>query len=235
MPCCRWIFTGYYLGLICLLAANHARGQQDFEPLFPTDGIPTGWTVRAWDDLGKKAEGNTAWTVKDGVLQPGQERGTWLMSEQKYSDFILEFEIKLTEVGNSGVALRAPLKDDPAFVALEFQIADQRYNPAANEAEITGALYRAQAPAKQVYQPTKWNRVRIELRGKKLTATLNDEQIHDLDLGKMDQPTKRHDGSDAPSIKDRPLSGHIGFQHLSRNNEPVLIRHARIKVLAAEE
>jgi hypothetical protein len=42
---------------------------------------------------------------------------------------------------------------------------------------------------------------------------------------------KRHDGSLAPPIKDRPKRGHLGFQHLSRNNEPVMIRNARIKEL----
>ena len=50
-------------------------------------------------------------------------------------------------------------------------------------------------------------------------------------LDKYDQPVKRHDNSNAPPVKDRPRRGHIGFQHLSRNNEPVLIRAARIKVL----
>jgi hypothetical protein len=42
---------------------------------------------------------------------------------------------------------------------------------------------------------------------------------------------KRHDGTDAPPLKDRPRKGHIGFQHLSRDNEPVLIRGVRIKEL----
>ncbi len=35
----------------------------------------------------------------------------------------------------------------------------------------------------------------------------------------------------APAIKDRPRRGHIGFQHLSRNNEPVMIRNVKLKVL----
>ena len=42
---------------------------------------------------------------------------------------------------------------------------------------------------------------------------------------------KRHDGTDAPPIKDRPRRGHIGFQNLSRGSEPVQIRDARIKAL----
>jgi hypothetical protein len=55
--------------------------------------------------------------------------------------------------------------------------------------------------------------------------------IHDLDLDKQQQIVQRHDGTDAPPIKDRPRRGHIGFQNLSRGSEPVQIRNARINVL----
>jgi hypothetical protein len=165
------------------------------------------------------------------VLRSGRERGTWLVSEREYGDFVLEFEIQLTEVGNSGVALRAPMRGDPAFEALEFQIADFRYNTEAKPDELTGAIYRAAAPSEQVYRPTEWNRVRIELKGSRLRATLNGELIQDLDLDTLDKPTKRHDGSDAIPVKDRPRRGHVGFQHLSRENEPVWIRGVTIREL----
>jgi 3-keto-disaccharide hydrolase len=200
-------------------------------PLFPTDGPPKGWVVREWNDVSKVAPDGTQWTVKNGVLQPGQKRGTWLMSEREYADFILEFAIKLTERGNSGVALRAPMKGDPAFDGMELQFADVRYNPDAKDSELTGGIYRAIAPSKQVYKLLEWNTSRVELRGARLKVTLNGETIQDVDLTKFDQPVKRHDGTDAPPVKDRPRKGHIGFQHLSRNNEPVLIRDVRIREL----
>lgn len=202
-----------------------------FLPLFPKAGIPKGWLVREWNDLAKKTPEGTQWTVKDGLLQPSQRRGTWLVSEKVYGDFILEFEIKLSEHGNSGLALRAPLKGDPAFEAMELQFADFRYNTSAKPNELTGAIYRAIAPRKQVYRPTQWNKCRVELRGSHLKATLNGELIQDIDLNKLDQPTLRHDGSKAPPVKDRPRRGHIGFQHLSRNNEPIVIREVRIQEL----
>src|SRR5581483_4884220 len=181
------------------------------------------WLVRRWDDVAKPVD-DAGWTVKDRLLHSGQRRGTWLMSEKEYGDFILEFEIKLTERGNSGVALRAPLRGDPAFDGMELQVADLRYNPQAKDSELTGGIYRAIAPSKQVYKPTEWNKFHIELKGRHLTVILNDEKIQDIDLDKFDQKVKRHDGTDAPAVKDRPKSGHIGFQHLSRNNEPVQIR-----------
>lgn len=217
--------------LAVIASAQPACAADDgFVSLFPTEGVPKGWSVREWNDLTKRAEG-VEWTVKDGVLNSGQRRGTWLISDKQYRDFILEFEIKLTKLGNSGVALRAPRRGDPAFDGMELQIADKRYNPEAKDSELTGGIYRAIAPSKQIYKPTEWNKFRIELKGTHLKATLNGTLIQDVDLSQYDQPVKRHDGSNAPPVKDRPRKGHIGFQHLSRNNEPVLIRGARLKVL----
>ena len=207
-----------------------SAGEDGFEPLFPEEGKPRGWQVTTWNDLSQPTK-EVEWTVRDGVLHSGKERGTWLVSEKQFEDFVLEFEIKLTERGNSGVALRAPLKGDPAFDGLELQVADLRYNMQAKDSELTGGIYRAIPPTKQVYKPAEWNRFRIELNGPRLKVTLNGELIQDVDLGDFDQPVKRHDGSDAPPIKDRPRKGHIGFQHLSRNNEPVQIRSARIREL----
>jgi hypothetical protein len=214
---------------LVLLAGVTAGADEDFVALFAEDGPPKGWSVREWNDLTKKVD--APWTVKDGMLQPSPRRGTWLMSDKEYTDFILEFEIKLTEVGNSGVALRAPMKGDPAFDGMELQVADFRYNTQAKDSELTGGIYRAIAPSKQVYKPTEWNKFKVELKGVHLKVTLNGEVIQDVDLDKYDQPVKRHDNTNAPPVKDRPKSGHIGFQHLSKNNEPVLIRAARINEL----
>jgi hypothetical protein len=206
-------------------------GDDGLTPLFPADGVPKDWLVTEWNDLAKPAPAGVQWTVKDGVLQAGRQRGTWLVSDKPYRDFILAFEFKLTERGNSGVALRAPLKGDPAFDGMELQLADLRYNTQAKDSELTGGIYRAIAPTKQVYKPTEWNTCRIELRGDHLKVVLNGETIQDVNLSKFDKPVKRHDGTNAPPIKDRPRQGHIGFQHLSRNNEPVLLRNVRLRVL----
>src|SRR5438552_8102122 len=217
--------------LVSLLAVPLARAEEDgFVALFPDNGEPKGWTVGTWNDVSKPVK-DVHWTVKDGVLYSSKTRGNWLMSDKEYGDFILECEIKLGPKGNSGIALRAPMKGDPAFDGMELQVADFHYNEQAKDSELTGGIYRAIAPTKQVYKPTEWNQFRVELKGIHLKVTLNGEVIQDVDLDKYDQPVKRHDGSNAPPVKDRPRRGHIGFQHLSRNNEPVLIRGVRIKVL----
>jgi hypothetical protein len=213
---------------VFVLAAWPAVGEEGFVDLFPHDGSPAGWSVREWNDLAKEVK-DTAWTVADGVLRSGPRRGTWLVSDAEYGDFILTFEIKLGELGNSGVALRAPLKGDPAFDGMELQVADYRYNTGAKDSELTGGIYRAVAPSRQIYKPTEWNRFRIELQGDHLKATLDGQVVQDIDLSRQEQGVKRHDGTAAPPVKDRPRRGHIGFQFLSRDGVPVRIRGARIK------
>jgi hypothetical protein len=219
--------------------ARAAEKITSFVPLFPKDGVPQGWRVGAWNDVSKPAEGNPQWMVKDGVLHGSEPRGSWLMSEKEYGDFILEYEFKLGERGNSGCALRAPMKGDPAFDGMELQMADFRYNTAAKDSELTGGLYRALAPTKQVYKPTDWNSYHIELRGSRIKVVLNGETVQDTDLSAYGESVKRHDDTPATGLKERPRKGHLGFQELSRSEregekragDHVMIRNARIKVL----
>ena len=204
---------------------------EGFIKLFPKDGVPEGWVVRAWNDVKDPPAKPTQWKVENGILHGGEPRGSWLMSEKEYENFLLEFEFKLGETGNSGCALRAPMRGDPAFDGLELQMADFRYNTEAKDSELTGGIYRAIAPTKQVYKPTEWNNYQVTLKGSRLKVVLNGETIQDLDLTQQNQIVKRHDGTLAPPVKDRPRKGHIGFQELSRGDTHALIRNARIKVL----
>jgi hypothetical protein len=208
----------------------HANGT-DFTPLFPSDGVPAGWSVRQWNDVSKPAPANAIWRVTNGVLFGSQPRGTWLVSDGEFGDFELEFEFKLGERGNSGFGFRFPPAGDPAFDGLELQMADLRYNTAAKPSELTGGLYRAVAPRVQVYRPTEWNRYHIVSRGGHVEVTLNGEPILHVNLDEYKDTVKRHDDSDAPPLRDRPRRGHIGFQELSRDGAQVQIRGARIKVL----
>jgi hypothetical protein len=217
--------------LIAAVLSWPAHAEEGFVTLFGENGPPNGWRVTAWNDLSKPGPKDAVWSVKGGVLQTGKQRGSWLVSEKQYADFVLEFEIKLDKLGNSGVALRTPMKGDPAFEAMELQVADLRYNTKAKADELTGGIYRSLAPAKQVYKPTEWNAVRIELNGPRLKVTINGELVQDQDLSKHDKGSKRHDDTEAPPLKDRPRKGHIGFQHLSRDSSPVQIRNARLKEL----
>jgi hypothetical protein len=219
---------------LALCAAMPLTAAAQFVNLFPEEGPPKGWLVRHWADVKNPAPAEAAWKVEHGVLIGGEPRGTWLLSEREYGDFVLEFEWKLGERGNSGVALRAPLAGDPAFDGLELQMVDPRYYPpeqSVTAAELTGSLYKAVAPAKQVFRPLDWNRYEITCQGPRVKVVLNGELILDVNLDEHTAPTQRHDGTEAPPLRDRPRRGHLGFQELSRGGGHVHIRNARLKVL----
>jgi hypothetical protein len=217
---------------MAVVARAEAEPFNGFKPLFDAKPLSEAWIVRAWDDVSQPSE--AVWEFKEGMLHGGEPRGSWLLSKRDYGDFELQFEFKLGEQGNSGLALRAPLDGDPAFDGIELQMADVRYNPEAKDSELTGGLYRAVAPRKQVYKPTEWNEYRVVLRGSRLKAWLNGELIQDLDLDAQSELVQRHDGSDAPAIKERPRRGRIGFQELSRGGAHVLIRKARIREMDSQ-
>ncbi len=222
-----------YITLLTVLAAvMFPRLQaEEIKSLFPDDGIPKDWVVRAWSDVGKTGPKGAQWIVEKGVLNGGGARGSWLISKKDYTDFELSFDFKLGPQGNSGLALRSPSAGDPAFDGLELQMADYRYNTKAKNSELTGGLYRALAPSQQVYKPEKWNNYQIKIKGSHIKVILNDVLIIDEDLNKHKTIIKRHNGKDAPALRDRPKSGKIGFQNLSRGGSPVLIKNAKIKIL----
>ena len=71
----------------------------------------------------------------------------------------------------------------------------------------------------------------ILCRNAKLQVFLNKKKIQDVNLDLQNDFSKRHDGSNASALKDRPRTGHLGFQELSRGGGHVEIRQARIKIL----
>jgi hypothetical protein len=228
--------TGFLLFLSAWVLAGCASTDDEaaFQALFPKDGVPEGWTVRKWDNVKNAADAGVVWKVQNGVLHGSEPRGTWLVSEREYGDFVLQFEWKLGEQGNSGCGLRFPMEGDPAFDGLELQMVDPRYfgsNPAnaPKPSELTGALYRAVTPRVQVFKPIEWNKYQITCKGALVKVRLNEQLILDVNLDQQTTPTKKHDGSDAPPLKVRPRKGHIGFQELSRGGGHVEIRNARIR------
>jgi hypothetical protein len=212
-------------------AAAEERGAA--VPLFKDKGEPKGWSVRAWDDVAKPGPEGAKWVVDEqGVLHGSEPRGTWLVSDKEYGDFVLEFDWKLGERGNSGCGIRFPAKGDPAFDGLEIQMADERYNEGRDGPDkLTASLYKALAPTKQVFKPTDWNHYVITAKGSHIKVELNGEVVQDVNLDDHKQPIERHDGSPASALKDRPRRGHIGFQELSRGGAHVTIKNAKITEL----
>src|SRR6266508_4215464 len=61
--------TGRHVQLISLFSVATTcallAAEGGFVPLFPGDGVPKGWVVRAWDDVRNPAQVNPVWNLDE--------------------------------------------------------------------------------------------------------------------------------------------------------------------------
>jgi hypothetical protein len=187
------------IGLLSTLRADDAsKIPQGFTPLFNGKDL-TGWTIHN----GKI----TSWGVENGNLVVKKGGGGWLMTEKEYGDFELRLEFKVPKGGNSGVALRAPLKGDPAYTGMEIQILDDPSYKGLQKYQHTGSIYGVVPAAKFVNKPIgEWNSYRIVCKGRQVIVELNGEKLVDANL---DEYKEKHAKVHPGILRDK---GHIGLQ-----------------------
>lgn len=206
----------------------------DLAPLFAGKGFPPGWVMGTVKDVGKAPPPNAQWFINDnGELTGTNTYDSWIMSEKEYDNFELQFEFKVSPLGNSGVALRAPLHGDPAYDGMELQIVDPRYYEGRGAPEqLTGAIYRAIPARKAMFKPDAWNRYEITCRGPFIKVVLNGEVVQEFNLDEQTAVLHRDSPQlTAPPLKDRPRKGHIGFQELCRDGGHTFIRNVKLRPL----
>lgn len=176
-----------------------------------------------------KPENPAVWTVRKGVLAR-QPQSSYLWTKEQYGDFVLELEFKVSVGCNSGVFFRSD-PGNPVQGGFEIQIMDSFGKKEIGKHDC-GALYDAKTAAVNAVKPVgEWNQLRLEVRGSKLKAVLNGEQIQDLDLEDWKTPKMNPDGSEnkfEKALKDLPRVGHIGFQD---HGQDVWYRKVRLKKL----
>jgi hypothetical protein len=195
---------------------------EGFQPLFNGKDL-SGWTVNEGGKIDR-------WGAEDGILfTTGKAGGGWLMTEKEYGDFELLLEYKVPNAGNSGVALRSPLKGDPAYVGMEIQILDNpwyqdenKYKGGIKPVQLTGAIYGVVPPATDATKKAgTWNRMHITAKGRHVTVEVNGTKVVDADLDDYKEHAKQHPGL----LRE---TGHVGLQcHTDR----VEFRHVYVKPL----
>lgn len=137
-----------------------------------------GTSMDGWHGYLKEGVDTSAWKLEDGamVFYPPAERNGQsfnIVTDDVYTDFVLELEWKISEAGNSGifwgisedVAYGQPYETGP-----EIQVLDDLKHPDAKVGERThtaGALYDMIAPSSSVVKPVgEWNKVQITINHK---------------------------------------------------------------------
>lgn len=192
-------------------------------------GFTTLFNGQTWD--GWKASEH--WVIEEGKLvypnkiptkKSGDLPARKLMTVRQYKDFILRFDFKLAKATNNGIAIRAPLEGDAAFVGMEIQVIDTDGWPGKLKPfQVHGSIYGV-VPAKTGHlKPAgEWNTQEITCDGRKVRITFNGVVIVDANLDEV-SPI---DGKEHPGLKRE--RGHIGFLgHTGR----VEFRNIRVKEL----
>lgn len=203
------------LGLVLGLPLGSGRAEEaadGFKPLF------NGKDLTGWKPLGGSAQD---WGVEDGVLFTRGQGGGWLMTEQEYSDFTLRLDYRLPKKGNSGVAIRAPMKGNPAYAGMEIQVLDDPNYTGLRPAQHTGSIYDVVAANHPQNQPIgEWNTMQIRAKGPMIRVEVNGKPVVNANLDDFKDQLKKHPGLGRPA-------GHLGVQsHGSR----VEFRNIQIKV-----
>ena len=208
--------------LLCAALAAAAPGQQQGQWEWLFDGTPQGlaahWRWRAPKPR-KPAEGKEApapgkWHVlPDGTLECLPRCG-YIWTKEKFGDFVLDFDFKVSKKCNSGLFFRT----DPRNAVqggMEIQILDSFGKSKVGKHDMA-SLYDCKAPTKNACKrPGEWQHMTLTAEDNRLAVVLNGEAVLEVDLDQWTEPRKNPDGSKnkfRTAYKDMPREGHIGFQ-----------------------
>lgn len=130
-----------------------------------------------------KLNGTAEYTIKDGVIT-GKSRAktpnTFLATEKKYGDFILELDYKVDDGLNSGIQFRS--SSDSAYKSgrvhgyqYEIDPSSRGWSGGIYDEARRGWLYTMEKnpDAKIAYKKNEWNHIRIEAFGNTVRTWLN--------------------------------------------------------------
>src|SRR5688572_20146754 len=202
------------LALLCLLSI-HSQSQNTWKEIF------NGKDLKGWKQLGGTAKYYVEKGVLVGMAVPGSPN-SFLVTEELYGDFILEFEIYLDTEINSGVQIRSnsspdfqngrvhgyQVEVDPSTRAFSGGIYDE-----ANRLWLYPISRNPQAA--KAYRHAQWNTYRIEAIGSEINTWING--IHCASL-----------------VDDLTPRGFIGLQVHSIDNEKLVgakVKWRNIKII----
>ena len=157
--------------LACMAVVNASA---QWQPLF------NGKNLKGWKIVGGTAE----YTVKDGAITgvstTVDNRNTFLVTEDEYGDFILEFLFKIDEnfkYFNSGVQFRSHIRDNGRMYGYQYEIdpTSRAWTGGIYDEARLGWLYAltVNPEAQAAFRHGDWNKARIEAVGNRIRTWIN--------------------------------------------------------------
>ncbi len=205
-------------GLIASLSPNSVSGEDKkadgWVNLLPDGDFSQHWTTKG--NWVKDKDGAITLTPRPG--EKGWSRfDAYLWSKLAYTDFEISFDYKVQKQGNSGFYFRVGDVKSPVQKGIEVQI----YDSASKKADAklgdhdSGGIIPGIPPTANAAKPAgEWNTFHITNKNDKLTVHLNGKTVNVVDL--------------TMKLKDRPKTGHIGFQDHAL---PLSLRNIKIREL----
>lgn len=223
-------------GLPWISAAEQPNSLTDAEKAAGWRLLWDGKTTEGWRSAKSEAFPKKGWEIQDGVLTVvasggGESSGGGdIVTRERYSQFELMVDFKITEGANSGIKYFCEPNLDPitgtgakkatgSAIGLEYQVLDDARHPDAKMGRdgnrTVGSLYDLipAAKTKKVNPPGEWNTARIVVRGKHVEHWLNGEKVLEYERGSppFRELVKKSKYKSIPNFGELP-DGHILLQ-----------------------
>lgn len=222
-PVVRFLLRGSVA--LGLLLSSLTAAPDEWRVLF------NGSSLERWETYGRSAEAPIAWQIEGDALAWRKGCGH-LITREKFGDFELELEWKLSSAGNSGVMFRVdgtpekPWQSGPEIQLLD----DARHGNGKNPLTTSGALYALYPPLRHADRPVgEWNRFRLRAEGDRIQAWSNGEPVADVTIGSVHRNNRVSRSKFAPFPQfARSARGRLLLQD---HGNPVWFRDIRVRVL----
>jgi len=197
-----------------------------------------GKTLDGWRDF--KGDSITApWKVEKGTLTSlglGSDSTGYIITKKEYGNFIIDFDWKISEAGNSGLlyhVVERPELKVPYVTGPEFQLIDDAGFPEPIEdwqkAAADYAMYVCDSSKKVLNRAGDWNNSRIVFDNGHVEHWLNGQKVVEFEAWTDDWFSRKHSGKwDFAPEYGLARSGHFAVQdHGSR----VWFKNVRLKEL----
>jgi len=140
-----------------------------------------------------------SWIVEGADLVCLNKDGNYLRTEREFGNFVLSFEYRMPQGGNSGIGIRTPRAGWPSGDGMELQLLDEP-TTALLTRHSTMAIYGNLEPLARSDRSRQWNQVVIRAEDRVISAWVNGELVQFADTAKL------------PELRRRHLKGWIGLQ-----------------------
>lgn len=200
------------ISFFMMISLIQLSAQENWKLLF------NGKDLSGWEQL----NGNSKYYVQDGILVGEAVVGSpnsFLCTKEKFSDFILEFEIKTDPQLNTGVQFRSESKQDYMNgrvhgYQVEIDPSDRAWSGGIYDEARRGWLYTLDENPKgrKAFKNGEWNKIRVEAIGNSIRTWVNGIACADI----LDNTTKEgFIGLQVHDIKNDPSKN--GIKAMWRN------------------